>query len=87
MPIKKKVVVIGWTLLGVLFIGLLTVTLVAVLQGEGATPLKIMRGGKGGSFFPIELLTFFVVIVVIGVVWTWHRFFVSKGRRTNKDDG
>ncbi|MDO8705809.1 MAG: hypothetical protein Q7J84_12775 [Sulfuricaulis sp.] len=75
---KKKIIIIGWILLGVLFIGLLTLTLVAIMQGEGARPWKLVRGGKGGHVFPIELLTIFLVLIVVGVFWVKNRFFSSN---------
>jgi len=88
VSIKKKVIVIGWALLGVLFVGIFTVTVVAVLQGEGIKPLRLIRGGKGGSFFPIELLTVFLVVIVAGVVWIGRRFFFPKGKapKRNRDE-
>ncbi len=38
---KKKIVVIGWTLLGTLFVALFIIAAISVLQGGGA---KVNRG-------------------------------------------
>ncbi len=87
---KKKVIIIiiiGWILLGVLAVGLFGITVMAVLQGEGAMPWKVVRGGRGGSVFPVALLPVFLLLIVIGGFWIKHRFFSSnrdQKRRMNE---
>lgn len=75
---KKKVIIIGWALLGMLAVGLLAITVMAMLQDEGATPWKVVRGGRGGSIFPAALLPILLVLLVIGGFWIKHRFFSSN---------
>lgn len=78
MPLKKKIIVIGWTLIGVLVVTLLIIAMMGVLQGEGARPWKLVRGGRGGMVFPVILLPLFLAAAVIGVLWIRRRFFSSK---------
>jgi uncharacterized membrane protein len=85
---KKKIIIIGWILLGALFVGLFTIAVVAFLQGEGARPWKLVRGGKGGHYFPIEFLTVFLVVIVVGLYWVINRFMAlsRKNQKTNLDE-
>ena len=87
MPMKKKIIIIGWILLGALFVGLFTMAVVAILQGEGAQPWKLIRGGKGGHHFPVELLMVFLVVIVVGLYWVINRFMAPsrKNQKVNSD--
>lgn len=78
MPLKKKIIVIGWTLIGILVVTLLIIAMMGVLQGEGARPWKLVRGGRGGMVYPVILLPLFLAAGVIGILWIRRRFFSSK---------
>ena len=75
---KKKIVVIGWILIGVLAVSLFIIAVMGVLQGEGTRSWKLVRGGRGGTVFPVELLIFFLAAIGIGFFWIKRRFFSSK---------
>ena len=72
---KKRIIVIGWTLFGILFAGLFAIAVTAVLQGEGMTPWKLVRGGRGGVVFSVTLLPIFLVLIAFGGFWIKRRFF------------
>ena len=87
--VKKKIIVIGWTLIGVLFAGLLVIAVMGVLQGDGARSWKLVRGGRGGTVFPVALLPVFLLAIVIGFFWIRRRFFSSKReeqKHNNQDE-
>lgn len=86
MPMKKKIIVIGWTLLGILFASLFAIAVIAVLQGQGAQPWKLVRGGKGGVVFPIELLVVFLVAIVVGAFWIRRRLSANKAAQKSSAD-
>lgn len=75
---KKKIIIIGWTLIGVLFVGLLVIALMGVLQGDGAQAWKLVRSSRGGAVFPVALLPVFLAAAIVGLFWIWRRFFSSK---------
>lgn len=83
MSMKKKIIIVGWILLGILFVSLGAMAVIAVLEGQGAQPWKLVRGGRGGTIFPIELLAILAVVVVVGGFWIKRRFFSSV--RGSKD--
>ena len=63
--------------MGALFVGMLSIILIAVLHGEGVRPWQLVHGGKGGSFYPVALLPVFLVLIAVGVFWIKRRFFSS----------
>lgn len=78
---KKKIVVIGWTLVGILFVALFIIAAVSVLQDEGAQPWKLVRGGKGGALFPAAVLPVLLAVIVFGFFWLKRR--TAKKARHN----
>lgn len=79
---KKKIVVIGWTLIGTLFVALFIIAAISVLQGEGAQPWKLVRGGKGGALFPAAVAPVLLAIIVIGYFWLRRRLAKKTRRNT-----
>ncbi len=75
---KKKIIVIGGVLLGLLLTSILVIAVIGVMEGDGARSWKLVRGGRGGSVFPIILLPVFLAAIVIGFFWIRRRFFSSK---------
>lgn len=82
---KKKIVVIGWTLLGVLLLSMVIIATIAIMEGDGARPWKLVRGGKGGALFPAALMPILLVVIVIGFFWM-KRHFGKKTRRNATRD-
>lgn len=78
MSMRKRIIIIGFTLMGVLGVGLLTIAVMGMLQGEGAQPWKLVRDGRGGTVFPIATLPVFLAVIVLGYFWIRRRFFSSE---------
>lgn len=85
---KKKIVVIGWTLIGTLFVALFIFAAIGVLQGEGAQPWKLVRGGKGGTLFPVVLMPILFAVIVIGFLWLKRRLAkkISRNETTTPNE-
>ena len=81
MSMKKKIIVVGGALLGLLLTSILVIAVIGVMEGDGARSWKLVRGGRGGSVFPIILLPIFLAAIVIGFFWIRRRFFSSKQER------
>jgi uncharacterized membrane protein len=71
---KKKIVVVGWTLLGILLVLIFMISIVAIMEGDGARPWRLVRGGKGGALFPAALMPILLAVIVIGFFWLKRRF-------------
>lgn len=85
MSMKKRIITIGWVLLGLMLASILAIAIIGVLEGDGARSLKLVRGGRGGTVFPVALLPVFLAAIAIGFFWIWRRFFSSK-KINNKGD-
>lgn len=74
--------------MGALFIGMFSVILIALFQGEGVRPWQLVRGGKGGSFYPVTLLPIFLILVAVGFFWIKRRFFssIKKEQKLKHDE-
>lgn len=85
---KKKIVVIGWTLIAILFVVLFIIAAISVLQGEGAQPWKLVRGGRGGSLFPAAVLPVLLAVIVLGFFWLKRRTAkkIQRNTTTNSDE-
>lgn len=75
---KKKIIVIGWAMLSLLLASIFAITIIAIMEGDGLHPWKLVRGGRGGTVFPVALLPVFLVAIAIGLYWIKRRFFSSK---------
>ena len=49
MSRKRTIIVVGWGLVALLFASYFAVMLIASFSGGGATPVKLIPGGRGGS--------------------------------------
>jgi hypothetical protein len=78
VPMKKGIIVIGLVLLGLLLISILVIAAIGVMGGDGARSWKLVRGGRGGTVFPIALLPVFLAAIVVGAFWIRRCFFSSK---------
>lgn len=83
---KKRIIVIGWSLLGILFASLLAIAVIAMLQGQGAQPWKLVRGGRGGVVFPVELVVVFLAAIVVGAFWIRRRLSANKATQQSSAD-
>ena len=88
VSVKKKIIFIGWTLIGILFVGMFSIILIDLSQGEGVRPWQLVRGGKGGSFYPVALLPIFLILIAVGFFWIKRRFFSSirKEQKQKQDE-
>lgn len=87
---KKTIVVVGWSLIGLIVVAFAAVMLIATFSGEGATPVKLIPGGRGGSQFPvaaIPLLVGLLVVVFFWLRWVFRRRAVgsSPNKALNPD--
>lgn len=78
MTRKKTTVVVGWGLVALLVASYFAVMLIASFSGGGATPVKLVPGGRGGSQFPVVALPLLVVLVVVGFFWLRRLFRQRK---------
>lgn len=78
VPMKKGIIVIGLVLLGLLLISIFVIAAIGITGGDGAQSWKLVRGGRGGTVFPIALLPVFLAAIVVGAFWIRRRFFSSK---------
>lgn len=85
VSMRKNILVVGGVLLGILLISILVIAVIGVMEGDGARSWKLVRGGRGGTVFPVILLPIFLAVVVIGFFWIKRRFFPSK-REYQKHD-
>ena len=74
MSRKRTIIVVGWGLVALLFASYFAVMLIASFSGGGATPVKLIPGGRGGSQFPVAALPLLVVLVVVGFFWLRRLF-------------
>lgn len=82
---KKKVVVVGWTLLGVLLVLIFMIAIIAIIEGDGARPWKLVRGGKGGALFSAALMPILLAVIVIGFFWLRRRLGKKTRRNATTD--
>ncbi len=82
---KKKVVVVGWTLLGVLLVLISMIAIIAIMEGDGARPWKLVRGSKGGALFPAALMPILLAAIVIGFFWLRRRLGKKTRRNATTD--
>ena len=47
------------------FVSLFFLMTLAVMNGDGALPVVINPTGKGGSAFPIQIVVFFFIVILI----------------------
>ena len=66
---RKSIVVVGWALIVLIVLAFAAVMLVAIFSGEGATPVKLIPGGRGGSQFPIAAIPFLLGLLVVIFFW------------------
>ncbi len=85
IKMKKKIVVIGWTLLGTLLFLVLVIAMIAIMEGDGARPWKLVRGGKGGALFPAALMPILLAAIVIGFFWLRRRLGKKTRRNATTD--
>src|SRR5712692_2329921 len=78
---KKAIIVIGWTLLAILLLSLVEVIIIAHMEGAGAQPWKLVRGGRGGTIFPVAVVPIFLAAIVIRFFWL-RRHFSRKARHS-----
>jgi uncharacterized membrane protein len=85
---KKKIVVVGWTLLGTLLVMILMISVIAIMEGDGARPWKLVRGGKGGALFPAALLPILLAVILAGFFWLRRRLAkkISRNETTNPNE-
>lgn len=69
MAVKKTIIVAGRVLIALLFATYFAVMLIASFSGDGAASVKLIRGGRGGSQFPIAALPILLGLLVVGVFW------------------
>lgn len=87
MSVKRRIVAIGWGLIGLLLASIFFIAITSIIEGTGAQSWKIARAGKGGQLFPITLLPVFLAAIIIAGLWL-RRHFLSPGRdpkRGNKE--
>lgn len=90
MAAKKTIIVVGSVLIALLFAMYIAVMLVAIFSGDGATPVKLIPGGRGGSQFPVAALPLLIGLVVVGFFWLRRIFrqrasgdrLTARSRRT-----
>jgi uncharacterized membrane protein len=70
-------------LLGVLLVLVLVTAIIAIMEGDGARPWKLVRGGKGGALFPAALMPILLAIIVVGFFWLRRR--LAKKAPTQRD--
>ncbi len=76
---RRILILIGWCLFGVIFVGFFAIMLIAVFSGDGLTPIKLVPGGRGGRWLPVTAIP--VLIALIVVLWFWLRR--ALGRRAS----
>ena len=71
---KKTIVVVGWSLIGLIVVAFAAVMLTATFSGEGVTPVKLSPGGRGGSQFPVAAIPLLVGLLVVVFFWLRRAF-------------
>jgi uncharacterized membrane protein len=66
---KKAIAVVGWSLIGLIVVAFAAVMLIATFSGEGATPVKLIPGGRGGSQFPVAAIPLLVSLLIVLFFW------------------
>lgn len=67
--VKKTVIVVGWSLIGLIAVAFFTVMFIATFSGEGVAPVKLIPGGRGGSQFPVIAIPLLVGLLVVLFFW------------------
>jgi hypothetical protein len=66
---KKTIIVLGWSLIAVIFVGFFAVMLIATFSGEAVTSVKVVPGGRGGHWFPVAVLPVLVALLIVLGFW------------------
>lgn len=70
---KKTIIRVGVVLLGITLVALAGTAMISVYEGVGGIPIAHSRTGRQSVFIGVAYLPVFLIALVIGCVYIWHR--------------
>ncbi len=66
---RRKTIIIGWFLIGLMFVAFFVFLAILIIQGAGSIPISSWKSGKPSSLIPVAYIPVFMVAVVVGIVY------------------
>jgi hypothetical protein len=69
---KRTILVIGWTLVGLILASVFAVALIAAFQGDGAIGVDVRWQGRPTFFMPVLYIPLLLGFIGVGAYWLWR---------------